>query len=149
MGQKALAVDKQVAGQPDDEAGRCSYADSAGQDEQSSVENRAYDDFTELRTPVRRQLQREGGRHAFQDCFGQKQGRQQRGENAEENKTGKDSPIPIKNRVISMMRVGKRPLHGTMELVRMAISLSRGESIIRQPTTPAALQPKPIAMSGH
>lgn len=33
---------------------RCSYADSAGQDEQSSVENRAYDDFTELRTPVRR-----------------------------------------------------------------------------------------------
>ena len=59
------------------------------------------------------------------------------------------APIPIKNRVISMMRVGKRPLHGTMELVRMAISLSRGESIIRQPTTPAALQPKPIAMSGH
>lgn len=65
MGQKALAVDKQVAGQPDDEAGRCSYADSAGQDEQSSVENRAYDDFTELRTPVRRQLQREGGRMPF------------------------------------------------------------------------------------
>ena len=91
MGQKALAVDKQVAGQPDNEAGRPSYADGAGQDKKSSVKNRAYDDFAELRTPVRRQLQREGGRHTFQDCFGQKQGRQQRGENAQENKTGEDS----------------------------------------------------------
>ena len=42
--------------------------------------------------------------------------------------------------------VGKRPLQGTRLLVRMAISLSLGESIMRHPVTPAALQPKPIIM---
>lgn len=31
-------------------------------------------------------------------------------------------------------------------VVRMAMSRSRGESMIRQPTTPAALQPKPMHM---
>src|SRR5690554_6093765 len=41
-------------------------------------------------------------------------------------------------------RVGKRPLQGTKLLVRIAISLSRAESIIRQEVTPTALQPKPI-----
>src|SRR5690554_796153 len=43
-------------------------------------------------------------------------------------------------------RVGKRPLQGTKLLVKMAISLSRAESIIRQAVTPTALQPKPIHM---
>ena len=41
---------------------------------------------------------------------------------------------------------GNRPLQGTKLLVRMAMSRSRGESMIRQPTTPAALQPKPMHM---
>jgi hypothetical protein len=45
-----------------------------------------------------------------------------------------------------VMRRGKRPLQGTKLLVRMASSRSRGESIIRQEITPAALQPKPMHM---
>lgn len=35
-------------------------------------------------------------------------------------------------------------MQGTKLLVKIAIKRSRGESIILQPTTPAALQPKPI-----
>jgi hypothetical protein len=50
------------------------------------------------------------------------------------------------NTVASMMSVGKRPLHGTKLFVRIAISLSRGESMIRVEMIPAALQPKPMAM---
>ena len=45
--------------------------------------------------------------------------------------------------------VGKRPLHGTKELVSMAIRRSLGESIIRHPVTPAALHPSPINMVRH
>jgi len=48
--------------------------------------------------------------------------------------------------VASMINVGKRPLQGTKLFVRMAISRSRGESITRVAVTPAALQPKPIAI---
>ena len=40
----------------------------------------------------------------------------------------------------------KRPLQGTKTLVSTAISRSRGESMIRAPTIPAALQPKPMHM---
>lgn len=53
---------------------------------------------------------------------------------------------PTKNMLIIAMRVGNRPLQGTKLLVRMAISRSLGESMIRQPTIPAALHPKPIHM---
>ena len=42
------------------------------------------------------------------------------------------------------MSVGKRPLQGTRQFVTMATSRSRGESMMRQPVTPAALQPKPM-----
>jgi len=49
-----------------------------------------------------------------------------------------------KNIVISDMIVGNRPLQGTKLLVRIAIIRSRGESMIRQPVTPTALQPKPM-----
>lgn len=56
---------------------------------------------------------------------------------------------PIKNMVIIAIMVGKRPLQGTKLLVIIAISRSLGESIIRQPTIPAALQPKPMHMSGE
>ena len=54
-----------------------------------------------------------------------------------------------KNRVIRVNKVGKRPLHGTREFVKIAISLSLGESMIRHPITPAALQPNPMAMVRH
>jgi len=53
---------------------------------------------------------------------------------------------PAKNIVIMAINVGKRPLHGTKLLVRIAIILSRGESIILHPVTPAALHPKPMHM---
>ena len=56
------------------------------------------------------------------------------------------SAVPIKNIVSMAMRVGKRPLHGTKLLVSMASKRSRGESIIRAPTMPAALHPHPIDM---
>ena len=53
---------------------------------------------------------------------------------------------PTKNMEIMAIRVGNRPLQGTKLLVTMAISRSLGESMIRQPTMPAALQPKPMHM---
>ena len=55
-------------------------------------------------------------------------------------------PAVTKNIVIIAIIVGNRPLQGTKLLVRIAISRSRGESIIRHPVTPQALQPNPIAM---
>lgn len=51
-----------------------------------------------------------------------------------------------KNMVIIAIIVGKRPLHGTRLFVITAMRRSRFESIIRQPVTPQALQPKPIAI---
>ena len=53
---------------------------------------------------------------------------------------------PTKNRVMRAMRVGNLPLQGTREAVRMAISHSRGLSMMRQPVTPQALQPTDIHM---
>ena len=52
--------------------------------------------------------------------------------------------LPIKNIDMMANRVGNLPLQGIKLLVKMAISLSRLESIIRQPVTPTALHPKPI-----
>ena len=51
--------------------------------------------------------------------------------------------INMEERAINM---GNRPLHGTKLFVMVAISLSRGESIILHAITPAALHPKPIHM---
>lgn len=51
---------------------------------------------------------------------------------------------PAKNMVITAIRAGKRPLQGTKALVTVAIIRSRGDEIMRQPVTPAALQPKPM-----
>ena len=51
---------------------------------------------------------------------------------------------PIKNIVIIAISVGNRPLQGTKLFVMIAIRRSRGESMIRQPVTPAALQPNPM-----
>ena len=63
----------------------------------------------------------------------------------EEKKELKNPPdTPTKNIVIIAIKVGNRPLHGTKLLVSMANNRSLGESIILQPTTPAALHPKPI-----
>ena len=54
------------------------------------------------------------------------------------------APARGKKRLPNRISVGNRPLQGTMALVRMANSRSRGESIIRQPVTPTALHPNPI-----
>ena len=59
---------------------------------------------------------------------------------------GPAAEAPAKNSVIRVTRAGRRPLQGTKLLVRMAMSRSLGESMIRQPVTPAALHPKPIAI---
>ena len=55
----------------------------------------------------------------------------------------------VKNIVDIAIKVGKRPLHGTNVFVRIAISLSLGESIILHPITPQALQPNPIHIVKH
>ena len=58
-------------------------------------------------------------------------------------------PMPTtKNIPMIAISAGKRPLQGTKLLVRIANSRSRGESMMRQPTIPAALQPKPMHMGG-
>ena len=57
------------------------------------------------------------------------------------------SELPLaaaKNMVMSAMSAGNRPLHGMRLLVSTASSRSRSESMMRQPTTPAALQPRPM-----
>jgi len=54
--------------------------------------------------------------------------------------------VPPINMVPIAISVGNRPLQGTKTLVRVAINLSLGDSIILQPITPAALQPKPMHM---
>ena len=46
--------------------------------------------------------------------------------------------------IVIAIIAGKRPLQGTRLFVIIPSIRSRFESIIRQPTTPAALQPKPI-----
>ena len=53
-------------------------------------------------------------------------------------------PAAAKNMVMSAMSAGNRPLHGMRLLVSTASSRSRSESMMRQPTTPAALQPRPM-----
>lgn len=57
------------------------------------------------------------------------------------------SPVPAaKNMVRTAKIVGNLPLQGTRLLVSMAIRRSLGESMMRQPVTPAALHPKPMHM---
>ena len=55
-----------------------------------------------------------------------------------------DIRLNVKKAVIMLISIGNLPLQGTNEFVKIATSLSLFESIIRHPTTPAALQPKPI-----
>lgn len=54
--------------------------------------------------------------------------------------------LPMKNMVIIVIIAGNLPLQGTKLLVSIAMSRSRGESMIRHPTTPAALHPNPMHM---
>ena len=57
------------------------------------------------------------------------------------------SPSPVtKNMEIRAISVGRRPLQGMKELVRMAIRRSLGLWMIRQPMTPQALHPSDIHM---
>ena len=65
---------------------------------------------------------------------------------AESAEAPKPPALAIKNMVIMEISMGSRPLQGTKLFVRMAIRRSRGESMIRHPTTPAALQPNPISV---
>ena len=55
--------------------------------------------------------------------------------------------VPAKNMSSNAMIVGNRPLHGIKLFVRIAISRSFGDSMILQPVTPQALQPRPIAIA--
>ena len=50
------------------------------------------------------------------------------------------------NTVAIRIWVGQRPLQSEKLLVMMAMRRSRGESMMRVATTPAALQPRPMAM---
>ena len=52
----------------------------------------------------------------------------------------------IKNAVNSSSNPPNFPLQGIMLFVSTAMSFSRGDSIIRQPVTPTALQPSPMHM---
>ena len=54
--------------------------------------------------------------------------------------------VPAIKMVAIAIKKGNLPLQGTKLFVRIAISLSLGESIILHPTTPAALQPNPMHM---
>lgn len=54
--------------------------------------------------------------------------------------------LPAMKMVLMAIKKGNLPLHGTKLLVNIAINLSRGESMIRHPTQPAALQPNPMHM---
>ncbi len=56
--------------------------------------------------------------------------------------------LPAKNIIIIAISIGNLPLQGIKLFVNTAISLSFGFSMIRQPVTPQALQPMPIAMLG-
>lgn len=53
-----------------------------------------------------------------------------------------EAKLPI-NIIDIVIKNGNLPLQGTKLLVKIAINFSRGESIILQPITPAALQPNP------
>ena len=65
---------------------------------------------------------------------------------AESKEGKKPHAVPTKNIEIIAISVGNLPLQGTKLFVSIARSFSRGESIILQPTIPAALQPKPMHM---
>ncbi len=66
---------------------------------------------------------------------------------AADNTVEKGPAAPLtKNMAMIAIMVGYRPLQGTKLLVIMAISRSLGESMMRQPMIPAALQPKPMHM---
>ena len=64
------------------------------------------------------------------------------------NSSAPPAALPAKKAEHSKISSGKRPLHGAKALVSMAISRSRGESMMRQPVTPQALHPNPMHMHG-
>ncbi len=65
---------------------------------------------------------------------------------AERTESKKPPAVPTKNMVRTAIKVGNLPLQGTKLFVSMASSRSLGESMMRQPMTPAALQPNPMHM---
>ena len=65
---------------------------------------------------------------------------------ADKKEENMPAAFPIRNMDIMDKSMGNLPLQGTKLLVIMAISRSLGESIIRHPVTPTALQPNPMHM---
>ena len=63
---------------------------------------------------------------------------------ADKKEENMPAAFPIRNMDIMDKSMGNLPLQGTKLLVIMAISRSLGESIIRHPVTPTALQPNPM-----
>ena len=59
-------------------------------------------------------------------------------------KAASHASLAPKKSAPSVSSVGNRPLHGTSAFVSIPMRRSRSESMIRQPLTPAALQPKPM-----
>ena len=154
---QALAADHDVAEQPDDRTGRRCRPHGAPQDEQRPVDQRRVENPQHPRPSIGRQFQRERRRLALQDRARQHPRHHQREHHAEQDDGRRPSPPRRARRiaggnaaatktVASMISVGKRPLQGTKLFVRIATSRSRGESMTRVAITPAALQPKPIAM---
>ena len=124
---------------------------------ESAIKNRTNDHFADLRTPIRGELEgkKEEGT-PFKNVLDKIRETSKVittprtitaiNQTAETIDRRDEITFPAKNMVIIAIRVGKRPLQGTKLLVMVAIKRSRGESIIRQPTTPQALQPNPIAI---
>lgn len=65
-----------------------------------------------------------------------------------EARVRKEAKDAAKKMVMMAIRVGNRPLQGTKLFVSMAMSLSRGDWMMRQPVTPQALHPNPMHMDG-
>ena len=64
-GQKAGSADGDVCHDPEEHAGRRRYRRRSAEDKECSFHDRADDDFSNLRTPVRRQLQSKRRRNAL------------------------------------------------------------------------------------
>ena len=127
-------------------------ASRPAQHEQRAIQHRAHHHPAHLGRAEGRQLQRKGGGHSPQHRGGQQPGKPQASPpppagrapsaSAPESAAAHRS-APAKNRVsIRRCSVGKRPLQGTRALVSMAISRSRGLSMMRQPVTPAGVAAK-------
>ncbi len=136
----------------------CGYGnnDCSAENEQSSVKDGANDDAAYFGNTVRRQFKSKRDGLPFRNVEDRNfdAPRVESTDNtimpsktaAQRNDFAPPTADPTKIMEISAISVGNRPLQGTRLFVRSAIARSRGESIMRQPVIPQALQPKPIHM---